>query len=1014
MKYFYLQAIFMVLGLSMGFSQDRTISGTIISSADDSPLPGVNVVVKGTAIGTISDIDGNFKLAVPQEYNTLIFTYIGFETLENEIGAQTTFDISLKEDISELEEVMVMGYTSKRKNELTGSTVQVGGDELKDVPVTSVDQALQGKVPGLNISASSGTPGSAQDIRIRGVGTITAGNAPLIVIDGVPMINNDFSGSTATSSLSALSSINSNDIESITVLKDASATSAYGARGSNGVIVITTKKGNSGKTKFSASASYGFQNNAVDGLTPLNGDQRAELLLNAIYNTFGDSEGFTQDGAYDFMVENNVDGGSLQNWNGEDGNWADAVTNKDAVVQNYDVAASGGDGISSFYASIGYNKTEATVIGSDFERFTAKLNYNRNLTEKLVFTTNTTIANTIQNGFLEQSSYFANPHLTKYFMSPWEQPYNEDGSINTNLGTSVYNTVYTQQNTFNKSNLTRLLNNSSLEFEIIENLKFKTLFSADFNLASLHSFEDDVHGGGVDVGGDASQNDRRNFNYVAQNSLDYSYSVNGHNFGVLALMEYQKNKFYSVYSYGENFPAAGLTYVSSASANYDASSDFEDWSNSSYLGMVNYNYQGKYVADFTYRYEGSSKFAEGLRYGGFWSVGAAWNISEETFLSNANFVNSLKLRASYGLSGNSNIDINKYQALLQYDANYNDEGAVYPGQFGNTNLTWEKNKTLDLGIDYSLFKDRISGSLAYYYKETFDLLQDVPLSRTTGHEEITQNVGTMVNKGIEALISFDIIRQNDFNFRVSANVATVENEVTELAKSSSGEDITITSGSRKVEVGQPVYAWYMRKWAGVNPDNGSAQWYVNDESDEVTESYYDAEQVYVGGSAIPKFTGGLNTHLDFKGVYLDVNLYFAGGHKVYEDWSFYTRHSGYYTTLYYNGVEAMMDRWQQPGDITDVPKVVFGTNDDSRTSDRFLYDGDYMRVKDIVIGYKLPASLIAPLKIESLSIYARGTNLFTWVKDDRLEYDPEVRADGFTRLTTPPVKSIIFGLNLNF
>ena len=1015
MKYTpYFLTILMVLSLSVGFAQDRTISGTIISATDNSPLPGVNVIVKGSAVGTITDINGKYKVSVPQENSTLVFTYIGFETQEIEIGSKTSIDVSLAESIEQLEEIMVMGYTSKRQNEVTGSIVQVTGDNLKDIPVTSIDQTLQGKVPGLNISASSGTPGSTQDIRIRGVGTITAGNQPLFVIDGVPMINEDFSGSTTTSSLSALSSINSNDIESITVLKDASATAAYGARGSNGVIVITTKKGSSGQAKFNFSATYGFQNNATEGLTPLNGEQREELLLEAIYNTYGEANGFTKDEAYDFMVDNNLDGGRLQSWDGVDGAWDDAVTNKDAVVQNYNISASGGDDVSNFYASLGYNKTEATVIGSDFQRVTAKLNYGRDLTKKIKFSSNTTVANTIQNGFLEQGAYFENPHLTKYFMSPWEHPYNEDGSINTDLNTSVFNTVYTQEKNFFKSNLTRLINNSSLEWEIIDNLKFKSLFNTDFNITNLHRFEDKIHGGGADVGGDAYEYTQRNFNYVAQNSLDYSLSINNHNFGVLALVEYQKNKYNSVYSYGENFPAEGLTYVSSTSANYDASSDFEDWANTSYLGMLNYNYMGKYVADFTYRREGSSKFAEGLRFGSFWSVGAAWNITEEAFMSELNALNNLKLRASYGLSGNSNIGINKYQALLQYDANYNDAGAVYPAQFGNTYLTWEKNKTLDIGIDFGFFNDRINGSFGYYNKETYDLLQDVPLSRTSGHDLITQNVGTMVNKGIEALLGFDIVRSQAFNLSVSANIATVNNEVTELAQTATGEDITITSGSRKVEVGKPVYAWYMRKWAGVNPENGNAQWYVNDESDEITEDYYSAEQVYVGGSAIPKITGGFNTHVDYKGVYLDVNLYFAGGHKVYEDWSFYTHHSGYYTTLYYNGVTNMMDRWQEEGDVTDVPKVVYGTNDDSRTSSRFLYDGDYLRVKDIVIGYKLPASLLRPVKIDQASVFARGTNLFTWVKDDRLKYDPEVRADGFTRLTTPPVKSIIFGINLNF
>ena len=408
------------------------------------------------------------------------------------------------------------------------------------------------------------------------------------------------------------------------------------------------------------------------------------------------------------------------------------------------------------------------------------------------------------------------------------------------------------------------------------------------------------------------------------------------------------------------------------------------------------------------------------RFGNFWSAGVAWNASEEAFVKNLEFISNLRFRGSYGLSGSNGVGLNSYQALLSYDADYADQGAVYPSQYGNSNLTWEKNNTLDVGTDFGFFNDRITGSFAYFYKKTFDLLQNVPITRTSGHSNITQNIGVVENKGVEAMLNVAILRGTGVNWSISANLATVQNKVLELAVDAAGKEIMITTGQRRTAVGQPIYAWYTRKYAGVNPDNGLPQWYLNGENDEggVTNNYYDPniKLAFQGESALPKISGGFGTHADFKGLFLDVNFFFAGGHKVFEDWSFYTHHSGIYSLLYYNGVNALMDRWQESGDETDVPKVLYsGTaNNASRPSTRFLFDGDYMRLKDIVLGYSLPSSIENKIHFSDVTIFARGTNLWTWVKDKRLEYDPEVRADGYTRLTTPPVKSIVFGLNLKF
>lgn len=1008
----------LILAISLYFfcvfiseAQTKSISGHVVKASDGASIPGVSVVVKGLSRGTITDENGNYSIVVPENNTLLVFSFVGMKTVILPVTGNM-INVTLEPDYVGLDEVMVLGYISKGKNEITGSTVQVDGEMVKYSPVASVEQALQGKVAGLTVSTTSGTPGSMQDIRIRGVNSITAGNTPLIVIDGVPVVNDNFSSLPMLTSLSALSSVNRNDIQSITVLKDASAISAYGASGSNGVIVITTKKGLPGKTRFNANAAVGFQNNATPGLKPLTGEHRSELLQEAAYNSFGQLYGFSKDEAADFLQNLTP---VLANWDGVDGKWSDALQNKNAPLQSYSVSATGGDEASSFYASLGYDNMETTVLGGDFERITSKLNYRRKFSEDVLFSTNASVSNARQTVFIEQGAYLGNPQFTKYFMSPWEKPFLADGvTPNTNLSTSLINTVFTIQNDLSENNLTRGMVNSFLTWNILDNLRFKTLYAADFNIAAFHYYQNRIHGDSKEIGGSAQQSVNRNMNWVSQNSLDYFWNKDNHNLAVKLLMEYQQNNNNYLYGYGEKFAADGLYYISSASANYDASSSFTDWKNLSYLGMINYNFAEKYVADFTFRREGSSKFAPGLRFGNFWSVGAAWNINREAFLADAEFIDMLRLRGSYGLSGNSTIGINEYQALLYFDANYNSQGAVYPGQFGNSDLTWEKNRNVDVGADYSFFDGRISGSAAYFYKKTFDLLQDVPLSLTTGHSNNLLNVGVMKNSGFEFVLSTDLVRSSDFNINVSANVATVNNEVTELAKDSEGSDINIETNFQKVAVGHPVYGWYMKKWAGVNPENGNAQWYINGKDGEVTSNYYEAQKSWQGESGMPTLTGGLMTHFYYKGIFLDINFYYAGGHKVFEDLSFYTHHSGIYTLTLFNGVEPMMNRWQQPGDVTGVPKVVYNINDDSNTSTRFLYDGDYVRVKDLVLGYTIPKDLTSYIGFEDITVSVRGTNLLTWVKDKNLKYDPEVKASGMTQITTPPVKSIVFGVNVNF
>lgn len=1001
--------------VQMTFAQEKTVTGKVSDASG--PLPGVTVLIKGTKTGSQTDFDGNFSVKANLGA-VLQFSFVGMETTERTVGASNVINVIMQESAESLEEIVIMGYGSQRKTEITGSTVQVNADDIAQVPVSSVDQVLQGKVAGLVFSGNSGTPGSTSDIRIRGISSITAGNEPLYVIDGVPMSNDNVTGNatTAGSSLSALSSINSANIESITVLKDASATAAYGARGANGVIVITTKGGKSGKTTFNFSSSYGVSNDATDGPTVLTGAEREMLAYEAVFNTYGTTYGFTKAEAGAWYAENFDDTYAIWNAAGSpEANWSKVISNKDAPIQEYNLSATGGDETSNFYTSLGYFKQEATVIGSSFDRVSGSVNFSKDFTSKIKFSTRNSAAHTYQDGLLETSSYFSSPRTVKYFMPPVDQPYNADGSMN--LNTSLPNPLWISKEDIDDSKLTRIITNNALSWETpIENLTFTTRANIDYQVYNYKNYNNRISGDGDSTDGAGYQAHSNSATYVFQNSLDYTYELNdNHKFDFKLLQEFQKNRYYFLEAAGDSFADDGLTNLASAGNPTQASSSFTDWAIASYLGTVHYTaFDSKYVLDGTYRREGSSRFSPANRWGDFWSVGAAWNIYKENFLADNSVINNLKLRASYGVTGNANINLNQYQALFGYGNSYGSEGAVVPSNFGNNDLSWETSNTLDLGIDFGLFSNRISGSFGYYQRESNDLLLNVPLSLTTSFASQTRNIGSMENKGFELEMNFNIIESEDLNFSIGGNMATTENEVTELAKDGNGNEINITTTTRRVETGHPVYAWYMPTWAGVDPENGNELWYVDGVGSETTNNFNSAKQVFQGGSAIPKLTAGLNLHADFKGFSLDASGYYSGGNKVYEDWARYTNGTDLFPVVYYQGLNTLLDRWQQPGDTGTRFGKFEATTRPWQSHSKFLYDGDYLRIKDVTFGYDFNTEVAELIGFEGLRLFLRGTNLFTWVKDDNLKYDPEVRADGFTSLTTPPVKSIIFGINVKF
>ena len=1006
----FLMTLSLMLVSFWGFGQQVTITGNV---ADDSSLalPGATVIVEGTSNGVTTDFDGNYSITASVG-DVLVFSYVGFETKTVTVGNDRKINVQLNSS-NELDEVVVTGITTRNLKRSTSSTVVVDAAQIEGVAMTSPDAALQGRVAGLRVVSQSGTPGSPTSIRIRGEGSISGSNSPLFVIDGVPVVNGSYSP--LTNDLGVLAMINPSDIESITVLKDASATAPYGARGSNGVIVITTKAGSAGEVKYQITSNYGFQNYAMDERPMLTGNQRLELGAETLINDYG----FTKENATNYALANFPGAAAWDAGGRIDGNWDDAVKVKDAPDAVYNFSAQGGNATENFRLSIGHRKTTGTSIGVNYESVSGAFAYKKKA-GKVDITTSVRVSNAIQQGQLEGSSYFAAPQMTRVFMSPYQQIYGADGNLNTSLSTSVFNTVYLAENNISKVDGTRALSNTSMTYAFSDNLKFMTRYSLDYNLTNSHRFQNPVHGGGVGDNGYAYQSNRRSFTWAFTNQLKWDKTFNDvHYVSALGQMSFQKQKYDSLSSSGENVATDNLIYVSSFQTNQSASGSFSDWKELGYLALLDYSYDDKYIVNLSYRLDGSSRFAMDYRFGSFWSAGIAWNLDEEDFLADSDIINTLKIKATLGETGNNSVGLNAYQSLFGYGGSYNDNGAVSPSSFGNAILTWEKAALYDIGIDFSILDNRISGSIVAFNKKTSDLLQSVPLSLTSGHSSQTKNIGDLENKGIEIELSSDVIRTDNFTWNIYSNYSTLDNKVTRLAQDAEGNDINNDGGYYRTRVGEELNTWYIRQWAGVNVDTGNPMYYKGGDDHDMTivNSLNEAQLTGDLGRRLPKYSGGLGTRVNWGGFYADANFYFSGGNKIFERWNWYSQSTGLLSTYYYQGAASLMNRWQKPGDVTNVPRMRYSTSTattGSGTTTRFLYDGDYVRLRDLVIGYNVNNKAVERLGFDSISLNVKGTNLWTWVKDDELQTDPEVGFSGQWEIYTPILKSISVGLNLKF
>ncbi|WP_417370376.1 SusC/RagA family TonB-linked outer membrane protein [Gelidibacter japonicus] len=1008
---------------SVTAKQQSQISGHV-SDGSGVPLIGVNIIVKETSRGTQTDFDGNYKIMAAKG-DVLIFSYVGFEDKEIVIRDVTVLNVSLVEATSALDEVFITAYgRTMTRNESTSSVVTVGSEEITKLKSTDATQALQGKVSGMTVGSTSGTPGSAPQIRIRGTNSVTASNEPLYVIDGMPVNSGNVQQDMYHSSVNIFALINPSDIESISVLKDASAVAPYGADGANGVILITTKTGSKGMAKYSLNMTSGFQNDAVRGPRRANAEQSYDIFKEALWNSFGSG----QFGNGTIAIRDDLDTyaynrfSQVRSWidNGRHyADWYKETQNKNAFLGDVNFSMSKGSEDSNFYASLGYNKTESTMKGSEFKRWSTRIFYESNLSEKTNFSLSINAANASQDGIREGSalSTFSNPNSIRYGSSPWARIRNADGSYNTdtfNEVTSYANYPYIIEHDIRNNDVTRLIPTASLEYKIIDNLTFKTLFGIDFTLRYFKNYNNRHSGDGFSQNGKNNENALREYHYTTQNSLDYRITLNSkHNFNLTAIQEFNKYKTYNLDGYGENFPNDKLNNLSAVSKGLTTNSTFSNLAKLRLVGLLNYDFDKKYLANLSYSYQGDSRFSE--QYGNFYSIGLGWNIHKESFSNAWKDINTLRLKGGYGLTGNAGIGRNEYQALVSY-FRYNAEPAGIITGYG-TEATWEKSHRLDLSVDYGLYNNRIKGSIGIFQNKTTDMLFHTPLSYTAQFTDgnAIRNAGEMKNNGFEINISGDIISTPDFHWNVGSNFTTIKNKVTSLP-----EDAEIIDFRAVVQEGRLLHEWYLPKWAGIDPENGLPLWYVDPTlNDETTSVYNQASRIYTGKSVDPKYFGSFSTRLEYKNTFFEAQFNFSGGNQIYDVRPDLVYRSTGSTAGY--SIKAMENAWQNPGDIATFPRFDYNNTsvkDAGSDSTRFLHDADYIRLREIGIGYTFKnEQFLQALHLNTLSISLRASNIWTLVKDKTLEWDPEVLSNYFPgrrNFPTMPAQSFTFNINVNF
>ena len=986
-----------ILVVTQVAAQNKTIKGRVTEDGKK-PLSNASIIVKGTTVAAKTNEEGYYSITIPANGRVLKFSSLNFEDQEVNIGSKSEINVILVNTVSDLQQVIVTGYGTTKKATNTGSIATVKASEIENLPFSSVDRALQGKVAGLQSVASSGQPGASQAILIRGASSISASNAPLWVVDGVPINAGDASRLQTTGNL--LSTLNPNDIESISVLKDAASQSIYGSRAANGVIVVTTKKGKSGKTKFRFDTELGNSDVAYvnEKYKPLDANEFINLTR----------EGLVNAGASAAQTTSILN--SLGQGNGINFNWFDNIMRVGQQKQ-YNLSAEGGNDKTTFFLSGGHFAQDGTSINSQLKRNNVNFRITNKATDKLTIGLNLNAGNVSQRAPLNGGA-FGNPLLSTYFLLPTYSAYKPDGTYNYILNGGLHNTVALSE--MDK----RFLRQSSIrgsvngEYKILDNLKFRSVYGIDYNALEEDQYNNPLHGDGLASNGRAFSYYTRYFNYVWTNTLDLQQNItrNGDLSSSTQIgYEAQKSAGYFSTLRADQFPPSlSLTYPASGASPVTASATISDYTFESQFASTNLNYKNRFVLSGSFRRDGSSRFSAKNRYGNFWALGATWNIDREDFMANNRIFDQLKLRGSYGVNGNAGIGNYDAPALYGFGFNYNQLPGSGPTNVGDENLTWELNKPMNIGLDFSVLKNRVNVTVDYYIRKSENLLLSVPLSNTSGFGSATRNIGSMENKGLELSLNIVPIQTKDLRWDLDFNFSNNKNKITSLPNKAD-----ILSGNFIIRQGQSLNTFFLREWAGVDRSTGDPQWYINDKRQGSSNVYPGASARILAGQALPKFFGSLTNALTYKGFNLSAQLYYNFGNQVFDTWRGYYLGSGFGAS--FNKVKRQLDAWKQPGDITDVPKYVYNGNKNFNAGSTYnLNDGSFVRVRDIQFGYTLPKAYAERLKIGNANIYVRGTNLFTWVKDKNLPFDPEQGTSSATNLNVFIPKTVTVGLSLAF
>jgi TonB-dependent starch-binding outer membrane protein SusC len=1031
----------LILLSATSYAQDRAVSGKVTSQEDGSPLPGVNVVVKGTSTGTVTDNDGGYTINISSNDNVLVFSFIGLVTQEVMVGAKSVVDVSMSNDIKQLSEVVVVGYGTQLKQDLTGNIASVKGEVLQNIPVPTFEQALQGRAAGVHIEAGNGKLGQGVKVRIRGSSSVSADNQPLYVVDGIPITSQ--SQSTTSAETNPLTDINSSDIESIQILKDASASAIYGSRAANGVVLITTKRGKTGKTSFTLGYQTGVSE-ATNKREWLNTAEYVELFREARNNsaTLGIPTSSVT------SLENRFTryaAGNRAAWEDPsspaytDTYWEDEVFRTGGINQ-IDLSASGGNDKTKFFVSGTWSDQKGILVRNDLERISGRLNLDHQASEKLAIGINFSLTKT-DNFRLSDDNAFSTPMQIVALapMTPVIDPRTGLVSGALDLSTGIPNgnfpTYYNPLiDVFYNDRLTRVYRNLGTfyaSYDITPQFKFRSELGYDLlNQHEERYFARESFRNTGQINGSGTDTWTQIFNYTTNNFIQYTQSFNEvHNLEAVAGLSYQQSNRDAASLSGVQFPSNSFRELSTAATITGATSNETAFSFLSYFARANYKFNNKYLIGLSGRVDGSSRFGEGNKFGFFPAASLGWVITEESFLSNNSVVEFLKLRASYGLTGNA--EIGNFAALGLYTggSGYAGVGGQSPLQLPNDNLKWEQTTQTDIGIDFGLFNGRITGEVDYYIKNTSDLLLNVNLPGSSGYSTQIQNIGELENKGFEVVINSENIVGN-FRWSTNVNFSRNRNKITNL----NGQVIEGSFLSRAVE-GEPIGIFFGPEYAGVDASNGDAVYFLNrtPSQDElnggdayllenqfgdqyITNNVNIAELVKVGDPN-PDFIAGMTNNFSFKGI--DLSILFQGvfGYDVYNGGGKFMTANG---DFFDNQTRDQLDRWQNPGDITNVPQArLFGANGTAESS-RYVYEAGFVRLKTVTLGYNIPTSITNRLKLSRARVYASAQNLLTFTNYEG--WDPEVNADtyasninqGIDFYSAPQARTITFGVTLGF